>query len=209
MATACVGESEDTTDCQVCFETYKEPKLLPCGHLLCLKCLSFMLKRDGKKALCPFCRQSVVSQPESKSLAGANKEVEQAASSTTSANASNQRKSLSNQVRRNQNVTSLAAKISSIAASSLSSSTLGANVSRNPVIDAQQQKLSKLTDPSSDEDEPTPESEKLWESFAKQLPTDMSMVALIEERMLLAGNTQCTLCESAAATFYCLICSEG
>ena len=29
----------DITECPVCFDEFQEPKLLPCNHTFCLKCL--------------------------------------------------------------------------------------------------------------------------------------------------------------------------
>ena len=49
-------------ECGVCYEVYEKkgakcPKLLPCGHSLCLLCLSKTLKHGHIK--CPFCRMAL------------------------------------------------------------------------------------------------------------------------------------------------------
>ena len=49
-------------ECRVCYDLYERegakcPKLLPCGHSLCLSCLSKTLKHGHIK--CPFCRMAL------------------------------------------------------------------------------------------------------------------------------------------------------
>ena len=47
----------DFTECPVCFDEYKDPKLLPCNHTLCLNCLE-KLTQKGMKGIhlkCPIC----------------------------------------------------------------------------------------------------------------------------------------------------------
>ena len=43
----------DIVECPVCFEEFKEPKLLPCNHTLCMKCLEAL--GTGKTITCPLC----------------------------------------------------------------------------------------------------------------------------------------------------------
>ena len=56
-----MAEFDDTTTCTVCFEHYQEkgkhvPRILPCFHTLCEKCISTLLK--GTHTLeCPECRK--------------------------------------------------------------------------------------------------------------------------------------------------------
>ena len=50
----------DLTECPVCLDEYKDPKLLPCNHTLCLNCLENLqrTKQKGKKGShlkCPIC----------------------------------------------------------------------------------------------------------------------------------------------------------
>ena len=57
---------DDSTSCPVCFEDYKEvgngiPRILPCSHTLCTKCIEDMLKgktadRSRSMLECPECR---------------------------------------------------------------------------------------------------------------------------------------------------------
>ncbi len=48
-------------ECAVCLEQYKEPKVLPCLHSFCKKCLEGLLTKQGLvwKLNCPSCRASV------------------------------------------------------------------------------------------------------------------------------------------------------
>ena len=43
--------------CKICAENNKNIRLEPCGHLLCLECLSSWLESRGKG--CPFCREDI------------------------------------------------------------------------------------------------------------------------------------------------------
>ena len=48
-------------ECAVCLGQYKEPKVLPCLHSYCKKCLEGLLKKQGVewRINCPSCRISV------------------------------------------------------------------------------------------------------------------------------------------------------
>ncbi|KAK7088530.1 hypothetical protein V1264_022440 [Littorina saxatilis] len=64
MATAAPPVPEpDDMDCSVCHEQYVQPKLLPCGHLLCHHCLLSWLQSQDL-ALCPLCRCAIVDPEE-------------------------------------------------------------------------------------------------------------------------------------------------
>ena len=69
MATASVPVESNEEECSVCHEQFTEPKLLPCGHLLCRHCLLSWLKSQAE-AKCPLCRCAIVEPEErgSKSL---------------------------------------------------------------------------------------------------------------------------------------------
>ena len=43
-------------ECSVCLETFKDPRMLPCQHTLCLDCLSSLV--DRASLVCPLCRTS-------------------------------------------------------------------------------------------------------------------------------------------------------
>ena len=55
-----LSSGDDTTNCIVCFEKYTSdegehtPRILPCSHTLCQKCIHHMLRRDTLE--CPECR---------------------------------------------------------------------------------------------------------------------------------------------------------
>ena len=69
MATASLPVEPNEEECSVCHEQFTEPKLLPCGHLLCRHCLLSWLKSQAE-AKCPLCRCVIVELEErgSKSL---------------------------------------------------------------------------------------------------------------------------------------------
>ena len=59
---AVCSETEDEFSCGICFEEYQpgdlRPKLLPCSHTLCLKCLQ-KLPIKNNKISCPQCNQKI------------------------------------------------------------------------------------------------------------------------------------------------------
>ncbi|XP_070200616.1 E3 ubiquitin-protein ligase TRIM56-like isoform X2 [Littorina saxatilis] len=59
MATASVIEESNERECSVCHEEFREPKILPCGHLLCRHCLLSWLQSQPQ-AHCPLCRCAIV-----------------------------------------------------------------------------------------------------------------------------------------------------
>ncbi|KAK7088350.1 E3 ubiquitin-protein ligase Midline-1-like isoform X2 [Littorina saxatilis] len=59
----CLADSD--TECSVCHELFKNPKLLPCAHVLCRHCLLFWLA-SNTEALCPLCR-GAIADPKEKS----------------------------------------------------------------------------------------------------------------------------------------------
>ncbi|XP_070205290.1 E3 ubiquitin-protein ligase TRIM56-like isoform X1 [Littorina saxatilis] len=66
MATATATSSADSdTQCSVCHELFKKPKLLPCAHVLCRHCLLSWLA-SNPEALCPLCR-GAIADPNEKS----------------------------------------------------------------------------------------------------------------------------------------------
>jgi len=50
-------------ECPVCHEDYTDPKILPCGHIVCQKCVLSWLKTHSEKAECPLalCSQPILS----------------------------------------------------------------------------------------------------------------------------------------------------
>ncbi|KAL8624004.1 hypothetical protein ACOMHN_040630 [Nucella lapillus] len=63
MASSATDEIESVEpkeyECSVCNEPFREPKLLPCGHLLCGQCLLTWM-RTQYEARCPLCRDLIV-----------------------------------------------------------------------------------------------------------------------------------------------------
>ena len=46
--------------CSICFDTFKQPKLLPCFHVFCKSpCLEKLVAKDGHSLTCPTCRYIV------------------------------------------------------------------------------------------------------------------------------------------------------
>lgn len=39
---------DDQLECSVCFEPFKQPKILPCFHVFCSPCLEKVVTKDGK-----------------------------------------------------------------------------------------------------------------------------------------------------------------
>ena len=71
MAEECNDTLEHILSCQVCFEYYKEtgdhvPRLLPCTHTLCQKCISQLIWK--KRLHCPECRVKHVAENEGRSF---------------------------------------------------------------------------------------------------------------------------------------------
>ncbi|XP_020903826.1 E3 ubiquitin-protein ligase TRIM71 [Exaiptasia diaphana] len=48
--------SEHLLKCQICLETYKSPKVLPCLHTFCLQCLIKLCRPEERIIICPTCR---------------------------------------------------------------------------------------------------------------------------------------------------------
>ncbi|KAL8601403.1 hypothetical protein ACOMHN_042407 [Nucella lapillus] len=47
-------------ECPVCHEGFTQPKLLPCTHLVCRKCVVSWLEKGGDQNGCPLCRAPIV-----------------------------------------------------------------------------------------------------------------------------------------------------
>ncbi|XP_070204121.1 transcription intermediary factor 1-beta-like [Littorina saxatilis] len=60
MAAASATSSSKLPECPVCHDGYKEPKILPCTHLVCKKCVVSWLQKAGVKGGCPFCRAPIL-----------------------------------------------------------------------------------------------------------------------------------------------------
>ena len=60
LATA--KQLDDITECPICTEVYTDPRVLPCVHTYCLKCIEAWSKdkQPGDKLACPMCRKEFI-----------------------------------------------------------------------------------------------------------------------------------------------------
>ena len=58
-------ELEDQLTCDICLDSYTEPKLLQCFHVFCKQCLEQLVVHDrqGLSLHCPSCRQTTLLPP--------------------------------------------------------------------------------------------------------------------------------------------------
>jgi hypothetical protein len=58
MATAACPGQDDTFSCSICLEEFTKPKLLPCFHTFCCKCIQQYIDNHGSSGTfnCPICR---------------------------------------------------------------------------------------------------------------------------------------------------------
>ena len=56
---ATTNQLDDITECSICTEEYTDPRVLPCGHTFCLKCIETWSKNKhpGDNLACPLCRK--------------------------------------------------------------------------------------------------------------------------------------------------------
>jgi len=56
---AAAKQVDDITACLICTEVYTDPRVLPCGHTFCLKCIAAWStdKQPGDELSCPLCRK--------------------------------------------------------------------------------------------------------------------------------------------------------
>lgn len=60
-------QMEEELTCAVCAEQFEEPKLLPCHHYYCKKCVAALLasSKHGHVISCPECRhQTEIANPD-------------------------------------------------------------------------------------------------------------------------------------------------
>ena len=57
-----VNEVKDITECSICTEMFNNPKMLPCFHTFCLKCIEQYCKdkKEGDTMPCPMCRKEFI-----------------------------------------------------------------------------------------------------------------------------------------------------
>ncbi|XP_076464946.1 E3 ubiquitin-protein ligase TRIM45-like [Babylonia areolata] len=56
MAAAATSDLE----CPVCHDSLQQPKILPCTHLICRKCVVSWLEEAGNQGGCPLCREQIL-----------------------------------------------------------------------------------------------------------------------------------------------------
>ena len=56
-----VQKLDEELTCPVCHEHFEEPKVLPCLHCYCKKCVAALIDRaaEGQPINCPECRRDV------------------------------------------------------------------------------------------------------------------------------------------------------
>jgi len=60
MAKSIDSQLDQELQCSICYETFREPRMLPCQHTFCLKCLESVskLNNNGKTIECSLCRRN-------------------------------------------------------------------------------------------------------------------------------------------------------
>ncbi|CAH1802812.1 unnamed protein product, partial [Owenia fusiformis] len=57
---AAVELEGDELNCPICMKRLKEPKLTPCGHTMCCRCLdNWAIEKGREKCPCPVCKQQI------------------------------------------------------------------------------------------------------------------------------------------------------
>ncbi|XP_076434819.1 E3 ubiquitin/ISG15 ligase TRIM25-like [Babylonia areolata] len=51
---------DDDLECPVCHDDFQDPKILPCTHLVCRKCIISWLSKEGSQGGCPLCRVMIL-----------------------------------------------------------------------------------------------------------------------------------------------------
>ena len=58
LSSGSIGDRSESLICSMCLEVFSQPKLLPCHHTFCLKCLEDLTSRCPSRTLpCPQCRR--------------------------------------------------------------------------------------------------------------------------------------------------------
>ena len=62
---ASAKEFDDVIECPICIEKYTDPRVLPCGHTCCFKCINQYRgnRQPGQSMPCPFCRKEFTTLP--------------------------------------------------------------------------------------------------------------------------------------------------
>ncbi|KAK7094474.1 E3 ubiquitin-protein ligase TRIM33-like isoform X1 [Littorina saxatilis] len=67
METSALPVDPNEMQCSICHELFVEPKILPCGHLLCRQCLLSWLQSQAEAARCPLGRCSIIDEKDRRS----------------------------------------------------------------------------------------------------------------------------------------------
>ncbi len=60
MTKDAIKKLDTKLECSICFDSFKQPKLLPCYHVFCKSpCLEKLVTKDGRSLTCPTCRHIV------------------------------------------------------------------------------------------------------------------------------------------------------
>lgn len=61
-APSMADELNDIVECSICSEVYNDPRILPCIHTFCLKCIekTGTSRKPGEKIPCPLCREEFI-----------------------------------------------------------------------------------------------------------------------------------------------------
>ena len=57
MAASSIQDRRETLTCAICRDILDHPKLLPCSHTFCLKCLVGLTSSNAQSLSCPICRE--------------------------------------------------------------------------------------------------------------------------------------------------------
>ncbi|CAF1196916.1 unnamed protein product [Rotaria sordida] len=53
---------EETLTCPICMDLFDDPRLLPCSHTFCYKCLYSIINNNHSFVICPICRSHFIGQ---------------------------------------------------------------------------------------------------------------------------------------------------
>lgn len=54
---------EDDLRCCVCLDFFKNPAIIPCGHIFCKDCITGLWDKDVRRCRCPQCKQTFSNKP--------------------------------------------------------------------------------------------------------------------------------------------------
>ena len=63
MAASSSQDRRENLTCAICMDIFDHPKLLPCSHTFCLKCLVGLTSSNAQSLSCPICRELTLVPP--------------------------------------------------------------------------------------------------------------------------------------------------